>query len=245
VEEEAFSGLALGVPRLRFQLGSLSLETVGIQETGSQFDLTLRAAAIGGGLFCSLLYNPIFERETISQLARHYRNVLEEATARPAQLVSQISVLSTEEREQLVRDWSNGEEPDHHLIGVHVLVERQALQVPDAIALICGEQHLSYGELNHQADHFARLLRRKQIRTESRVAICLGRRSEMAVAMLAALKAGAAYVPIDPDYPLDRQQFMLRDSGAQLLITEKGKEELASVGMPVLIVEEIVEVRMN
>ena len=124
------------------------------------------------------------------------------------------------------------------ILPVHVLFARRAHENPDAIAVVCGEKHLSYRELNRRADRLAGRLRSMQVRPESRVAICLGRAAEMVVAMLATLKTGAAYVPLDPAYPQERLEFMLTDSDAQVIVTESGMGTLAGGRIPALMVAE-------
>ena len=100
--------------------------------------------------------------------------------------------------------------------------EQQAARGPDAIAVVYGENHLSYGELNRRANQLAHSLRQLGVGPEVPVALCLERSLEMIIALLGVLKAGGAYVPLDPDYPRDRLQFMVEDSDAPLVVTTSG-----------------------
>src|ERR1043165_4795757 len=104
---------------------------------------------------------------------------------------------------------------------LHHLFEQQAAQTPDAIALICEGEQLSYGELNRRANQFAHYLRERGVRPETIVAICLHRSAHLVVAMIGILKSGGAYLPLDPAYPESRLELMMEDSGALLLVTEK------------------------
>jgi amino acid adenylation domain-containing protein len=104
---------------------------------------------------------------------------------------------------------------------LHHLFEQQAAQTPDAIALVCEGQQLSYGELNRRANQFAHYLRERGVRPDTMVAMCLHRSAYLVVAMMGILKSGGAYVPLDPAYPEGRLELMMEDSGAPLLVTEK------------------------
>jgi amino acid adenylation domain-containing protein len=238
-EEQAFGAVSLGMPGVRFRLGNLLVESLELKEKSSQFDLTFRVAEIDRRLFCSFLYNSdLFERETVERMARHYRNVLEQGIAAPRQPVSQIELLSPAEREQLLSAWARIQIPAHGDVTIHALVERKAREMPDAEAVVCGDARLSYSELNQRADCLAHRLAQENIGRGSRVAICFGRCAETVIAMLAALKTGAAYVPIDPEYPHERQEFMLLDSDAQILIQRAGGGKLGTLGVPTLNIDE-------
>ena len=125
-EEQAFGAVSLGMPGVRFRLGNLLAESLELKEKSSQFDLTLRVAEMDRRLFCSFLYNSgLFERETVERMARHYRNVLEQAIAAPRQPASRIELLSPAERAQLLSEWGRIEMPAHDAAIIHALVERR------------------------------------------------------------------------------------------------------------------------
>jgi len=121
---------------------------------------------------------------------------------------------------------------------IHELFTKVAQEKPDAIAVVCVRGHLSYGELERKAESLAIRLTQRHIDLEARVALCLGRVADMVVAMLATLKVGAAYVPLDPAYPRERLNFMLKDSGAQVVVTEREMQTLFDGQTPMLFLEE-------
>jgi non-ribosomal peptide synthetase component F len=104
---------------------------------------------------------------------------------------------------------------------VHELFAQQARRTPERVALVCGEQELSYAELERRANRLARWLRRQGVGVETRVGVLLQREVELVVSLLAVLKAGGAYVPLDPEYPEERLRFMVADSDARLLLTQR------------------------
>src|SRR6185295_4783274 len=114
---------------------------------------------------------------------------------------------------------------------VHELFEEQVEQTPDAVAVVSEDGVLSYGELNRRANRLAHRLREQGVKPGERVAMLLERSSELVVAQLAILKSGAAYVPIDPTFPEERQTMMVRDSGAAVAITSKGRRLSAGLAV--------------
>jgi amino acid adenylation domain-containing protein len=137
--------------------------------------------------------------------------------------------LSKAERHKLLIEWNATAMPYAEDKCLHQLFESQALRTPEAIALHYGNENLTYAELNARAEHLATRLRRLGIGPEVLAAICLHRTERMLIAILAVLKAGGAYVPVDPAYPQERIDFILRDGNAPLLITESG---IASIAPP-------------
>lgn len=141
----------------------------------------------------------------------------------PENLPTQNSVQMTEdERLRLLVDWNNTRAAYSSDKCVHELVSEQAERTPDAMAVIQGDRQLTFRELNQRANQLANCLRKKSIGTDVPVAICLPRSLELAVALLGVMKAGAACLPLDPDYPVERLAYMLEDSQAPLLLTQPG-----------------------
>jgi amino acid adenylation domain-containing protein len=138
--------------------------------------------------------------------------------------VCEIDVLPAVERERLVREWNQTEE-GYPSVPLHMQFETRAAEAADRTALVFGGERLSYGELNGRANALARRLRAAGVGPECVVALALERGVEMMVALLAVLKAGGAYLPLDPDYPADRLTHMLADSGATLLLTQESLRE--------------------
>src|SRR6185436_4237886 len=122
-------------------------------------------------------------------------------------------------------------EPGYPEACVHELFEAQALRTPDAVALACGDEQVTYRELNARANRIAHHLCRRGVAREALVAVCMDRSVHMVAGLLGVWKAGAAYVPLDPAYPADRLAFMLQDANARILLTDgKSKRLFPSIG---------------
>ncbi|WP_229868922.1 non-ribosomal peptide synthetase, partial [Streptomyces griseoviridis] len=150
---------------------------------------------------------------------RRVVRVLEQIAADPQVLLSGLDVLDADERARVLTEWNATEEPVGSAT-VMELVAQWAARTPDAPALRCGSAELSYAELDARANRLARLLRECGVGVESRVGLRLPRGVDMVVAIVAVWRAGAAYVPLDPEYPAERLAFMAADSGAALVIDE-------------------------
>ncbi|CAK8715759.1 hypothetical protein GCAAIG_05165 [Candidatus Electronema halotolerans] len=199
---------------------------VNFLETGNsaaKFDLTLSVEGKGDQLLCRWEYAAdLFEKETVARIAERFEILLQGIAADPRQSVSRLPMLTAAELEQL-EQWSapeTGPAPDCTLLD---LFERQAAASPDNVALIHKDEQLTYQQLDEQACRLAHCL--LAIKTETSrqplVAVALERSPLMIISVLAALKAGAAYVPVDPDYPAERIQRILEGSGANRLITHQ------------------------
>jgi amino acid adenylation domain-containing protein len=173
------------------------------------FDLTTATSRL-------LYRTALFDRTTAEGIVGRYLRLLDAAVADPAQRVSQLPVLAEAERELVLRNWSGTSTPRTGRDGgestVTALIEAQVARTPQAIALICGGVSLTYAELNACANRLARTLIARGAGPESLVALVLPRSVELAVAMLAVLKSGAAYLPIDPDHPAERIAYLLDDA---------------------------------
>ncbi len=151
----------------------------------------------------------------------HFRALLENIAADPQQEVSNLSLLSSEDRRRILHDWSGGQADFPCPKCVHQLFEEQVARTPEAVAVSLEEQRLSYGELNRRANRLAHRLRSLGVGPEDMVGLCQERSVEMVVGILGVLKAGAAYVPMDPAYPAERLEFVLQDANARVLVTER------------------------
>lgn len=164
----------------------------------------------------------LFDEATIGRLISHYQRLLEGIVSDPAVALSRLPLLSEKEREQQLRGWNQTatDYPREESLGV--LFEAGVEGWPQAVALRYGRQQMSYRQLNSRANQLASYLRERGSGPGSRVGVCLERTAEMVVAILGIIKAGAAYVPLDPEYPPERLAFMLGDAGVQLLISQGG-----------------------
>ncbi|MGH8083564.1 MAG: condensation domain-containing protein, partial [Lysobacter sp.] len=182
-------------------------------------DLHLQMFPAGEGFQARLAYNAdFFDPWLIEQMMRHFVRLLQAIAEQPAANIDDVALLDQDERQQLL-DWNDTDAAYPSEKTVQQLFEEQAARAPDAIAVNCGDERLSYGELNRRANRLAHYLRERGIAPQERVALCLDRSVGMIVAMLGVVKAGAAYVPIDPDYPEDRVRFMLEDAGCRFVLS--------------------------
>ncbi|HEY0735253.1 MAG TPA: amino acid adenylation domain-containing protein, partial [Herpetosiphonaceae bacterium] len=176
-----------------------------------------------------------FSATTITRLLRHFQNALAGIVAAPEQQVGAVQILDAHERRQLLVDWNQTQASYALDMCVHELVEAQVALTPEAIALVFEGQKLSYDQLNRRANQVAHHLRALDIGPDSRVGLCLERSPELLIGVLGVLKAGAAYVPLDPAYPPDRLAYMLDDAGiAALLTTEHLISHLPQISVPTL-----------
>lgn len=190
-------------------------------EATTRFDLELAIMPQGKNLIAAFTYNTdLFEASTISRMGEHFQRLLESLVANPNQRLTSLALLSDTEIHQQLVEWNSS----YHLTSpecIHRLFEKQALQTPDAIALVALGTHLTYDELNMRANHLAHYLQQQGIKPEGRVGICLERSLEMVVALLAVLKAGGAYVPLDPHLPATRLAFQLADAQIKIVLTQQ------------------------
>ncbi|MEC1570908.1 non-ribosomal peptide synthetase DhbF [Bacillus spizizenii] len=200
---------------------SLRIHSVG----SAKFDLTLEisenrlADGTPNGLEGLLEYSTdLFKQATAQALADRLMRLLEAAESDPDQQIGNLDILAPEERSSMVTDWQSVSEKIPHAC-LPEQFEKQAALSPEAIAVVCEDQSLSYAELNERANRLARMLISEGVGPEQFVALALPRSLEMAVGLLAVLKAGAAYLPLDPDYPADRIAFMLEDAQPAFIVT--------------------------
>jgi non-ribosomal peptide synthetase component F len=160
----------------------------------------------------------LFERSTVEAIGRHLVALLEAVVADPSQPIGRIELLTPKEHRQLLFEW-NATDREVPQVTLPALFEAQVERSPQGIALVFEESMLSYAELNAHANRLAHLLIGRGIGPESLVALALPRSSQMIIALLGILKAGAAYLPLDPDYPLERLAYMLRDAEPACVLT--------------------------
>ena len=185
-----------------------------IAGNATQLDLTLFVKETEGRRLASVTYNSdFFERTTIERMMRSFVGLLSAASERPECRIGELPLMSLVEQEQIVVVWNRSEQG---FLGPHCLherIEEQVRRQGGAVAVIDGEQELSYEGLNRRANRLANHLRAEGVGVGSIVAVCVERSLEMVVAILGVLKAGGAYTPLDPAYPRERLERMLRDAG--------------------------------
>jgi amino acid adenylation domain-containing protein/natural product biosynthesis luciferase-like monooxygenase protein len=184
----------------------------------AMFDLYMNVAEQNGGLLCELDHSEIFDPETARRWLGHFRTLLEQIAKEPTAHLSSLSLLSAAEEARITEQW-NATDRDYPIDALlHRLVEEQTARTPDAVAISCGAETLTYAGMNARANRMAHHLISLGVRRDIPVAVCMERSLDLPVALLAVLKAGGAYVPIDPNYPAERVRFMLRDSAAPVVL---------------------------
>ncbi|MCM3268071.1 non-ribosomal peptide synthetase [Paenibacillus elgii] len=204
-----------------------------------KFDLTFTAAEEAGGIACSIEYaDRLFKRETISRMARHFIQLIEEIIQTPEAKLSSLNILTVHELAQILETFNETALPYPADMTIHGLFERQAALTPDRIAVVFEDRQLTYRELDERANRLACTLLAKGVKAEQLVAIMTERSLDMVTAVLGVMKAGGAYVPIDPEYPEERIRYMLGDSGARLLLTQSHLQDRTAFGGELLLLDD-------
>jgi amino acid adenylation domain-containing protein len=192
-----------------------------IDTESARFDLAASIAEMPEGLCVKATYNTqLYEPATIRRMLGHYQTLLSGLVADPDQRLSHLPLLTPAERYQLFIEWNATAVPTPHQC-VHQLFEAQVQRTPEAVALTFGDQSLTYQQLNQRANGLARCLEQRGVGPEVLVGLCLERSFDLIVGLLGILKAGAAYVPLDPGDPQARFAYMLRDARLSLLVTHR------------------------
>jgi amino acid adenylation domain-containing protein len=206
-------------PGAELALEQVQVSRVPVAQRSAKFDLSLTVNDSPAGLHTSWEFSTdLYDAPTIERMARHFERLLEGVVADPQQRIAELPLLSGAERHQLLVQWNDTAVDYPADRCIHELFEAQAARAPHAVALVYEQQQLTYGELNARANQLAHHLIGLGVGPETLVAICMERSLEMIVGLLAILKAGAAYVPLDPEYPAERLNFMLRDAQTTVLL---------------------------
>ncbi len=215
------------------RLPGLAVEPLALAAEDAKFDLLLTAGREGGALALALRYDrDLFTAETAGRLLDHYRNLLEGALARPGARLSELPLLSAVEVEELAFGRNRTARPLPAEPTVAARFGSWAAAAPDSVALESGERSWSYGALDRAASRLAGELGRAGVVVGDRVGLLLPRGAGLVAAMVAAAKAGACYVPLDPSYPPERLGWMAADAGLRAVVTAAGGELEAGVDWP-------------
>ncbi|OYE00826.1 non-ribosomal peptide synthetase [Nostoc sp. 'Peltigera membranacea cyanobiont' 232] len=188
----------------------------------AQFDLSWSFFEDAKDLRLVIEYEPdIFREETIARMSGHFLQIIHEVVKNPHCQLSQINLLTPEERYQLLTEWNNTAVSYPQDKCIHQLFEEQVKLHPEAVAVIFEGQQLTYQQLNERANQLAHYLQKKGVDREVLVGIFVERSLEMIVGVLGILKAGGAYLPLDPSYPADRLVYMLSDAAVSILLTQQ------------------------
>ncbi|MCY9015749.1 non-ribosomal peptide synthetase [Bacillus inaquosorum] len=223
----------------QFEVPGLSISSVTPKHDISKFDLTLHAEEHSGGIHCRFEYSTaLFEEETIARWASHFIELVKSVTADTKMRISEMQLLPAAERNLLLEKMGQyAAYPRNE--NIVSLFEKQAAEHPEHLAVVYGHSQLTYRDLNEKAERTAAMLIKQGVRTGDIVGLMLDRSPDMIIGILSILKAGGAYLPIDPEYPQERISFMLNDSGAEMLLTERGQNKPADYNGPILYINEV------
>ncbi|MCL6753052.1 amino acid adenylation domain-containing protein [Nostoc sp. CCCryo 231-06] len=214
------------------EVSGLTLRTLDFDSGTAQLDIFLSLSESEEGLTGCLEYNTdIFDSTTITQFISNFETLLENIVANPEQHLSELSLLTASEQEQLLFKFNQTDADYPQDTSLHQLFEQQVELTSDSLALISESEELTYRQLNHRVNQLVHYLQKQGVKKDTLVALCLERDLDMVVGILAILKTGGAYIPLDPSYPVERLNFMLSDSQASLLISNQeilGKLSLSS-----------------
>ncbi|AJH24202.1 peptide synthetase [Bacillus velezensis] len=204
-------------------LDGLHIQPADVSRPVSKFDVTLQASEGGGQIHFLFEYAAsLFRKETMQRWASHFMTMLEHIVREPETSIQAISMLTAPERDRILSDFNGMTDKQLPEKTVHGLFITQARKTPDAAALISGETLVTYKELDDWSNKIARALQKRQIGPNAAVGIVIPRSPEQVAAVFGVWKAGGAYVPIDPEYPEERKQYIISDSGTALLLTAHG-----------------------
>ncbi|ANF97987.1 non-ribosomal peptide synthetase [Paenibacillus bovis] len=201
----------------------------------AKFDLSLNAAEEADGLAFSLEYaTSLYRRESIERLAAHFLKVMESISADPSITLNEIEIITLAEKQQILEQFNDTQVPYPRNSTIHELFVEQVKRTPDQIALVSGDRRMTYYELEQRSAALARTLLAQGLQPEEPVAVMSTRSMEMVVALLGILRAGGAYVPVDPEYPEDRVQYMLSDGGVKLMLVQDWEMAQGDFGVTIL-----------
>ncbi|MEM8778723.1 MAG: amino acid adenylation domain-containing protein, partial [Cyanobacteria bacterium P01_G01_bin.49] len=233
VQNEAYQLQNALSPELAIPGLTLSQSWIDTQST--KFDLTWHLVERETGMLAVIEYSlDLFKAETITRMLGHFQVLLTEIIANPQARISELSILTQAERQQLLVEWNEEQgagvreqgagSREQGEVFIHQLFEAQVEKTPNAIAVTFADQQLTYQQLNVKANQLAHYLQKLGVKPEVKVGILVERSPQMLIAILGVLKAGGAYVPLDPAYPSERIAFMLEDAQVAVLLTELSQE---------------------
>ena len=205
----------------RLSMPGLELRSIEQSHSTTPYDLTLFLKDIGDRILCSWRYTTdLFDATSIERLIRQFECLLGDMVLQESTPVSRLRLLDDAQRHQVLVDFNRTATPDRHDITIHAEFERQVALRPNATALVAEDGELSFDQLNRRANQVAHALLQRGIKPDHIVGLCVERSVDMLVGVFGILKAGAAYLPLDPSLPLERIAHMLRDSGAVAVLAQ-------------------------
>jgi amino acid adenylation domain-containing protein len=206
------------IPQLR--LGDILLSPENVVDSTSKFDISFNLVETPEGLKGGIEYNTdLFKAETMDRMVGHFTTLLQSVTANPAEPVGSINILTVAEEEEQLITFNNSVADYPTNKSIIDLFEKRVAASPNAVAVEFGEKTLTYQQLNDQSGRLAQYLNANGVHAEALVPICIERGIEMIIGIMGVIKAGGAYVPLDPEYPQDRIHYMLKDTGATIVLS--------------------------
>ena len=226
---------------------NLQIEPVVQENNSAKFDLSLSLEDEGQRLTAYWNFSEdLFVGERIAQFATRYASILEQMIAHPKRSIREISILNAKEKGELFAQQQATAYELRPETNVLTLIADRAKDAPDRIAITFAHDSISYGELEARSTRFAELLRLSGVTTEDLVALYVDRSAPMIVAMLAIMKAGAAYIPIDPNFPADRIAWILEDASPKLILTETAlAKKLNQTSVPIQFLDALIAQTSN
>lgn len=221
-------------PKSRQALDHLRVTSLDVDSGTSKFDLIFQFEETEDGLTATVNYNTsLFRNTTVNRMLRHLRCLLQDIVDNPRIPIERLRLLTKEESDQITYDWNYTDKPFPSDKTIHQVFEERVNSNPEDSALHFDSDRLNYGRLDQLANQVAQLLIAKGIGHGENVALCMKPSCNLVAAILGVLKAGCAYVPLDPSHPLDRLTFMLQDSKSRLLLVdEHNYEQFLAAGVP-------------
>ena len=208
--------------RTDLKIGDLEFKEYQKGNEISKFDLTLSATESEEEVYCKLDYSTqLFKKETIEEIIKNLNQILKVISANIEVKLSEICILTEEEKRKIMNEFNNTDKDYPNEKTIPELFEEQTLITPDSVAVVFEDEAISYFELNKKSDQLAAYLQKNGVNSNCIIGIMAERSIEMIIGLLGIMKAGGAYLPIDPEYPEDRIQYMLEDSNSKLLLTQK------------------------
>ena len=207
-------------PVSELSFGDVSLQPIKFKMGVSKFDLTLNFTETTEELFGVIEYSTdLFEKDRIERMIRHFKVLVDSILSNPAARISELEILSRKEKDQLLIEWNDTDTDYPKEKCIHHIFEEQVEKTPNNVAVVFGDEKLTYRQLNEKSNQFAHYLEsRYTTGSDVLIGVKLDRSIEMLVSILGILKSGSAYVPIDPGYPQDRIDYMLSDSRCEVLV---------------------------
>jgi amino acid adenylation domain-containing protein len=210
------------IPKQIFEIPGLVMKEVPFETGIAKFDLSVEVFE-NDGLHCRIEYNTdLFDRPTICRMLGHFQNLVTAGVKNPDLFLAEIPLMSAEERQQVVVEWNRTTADYPRDLSIHGAFEQQVERSPDSTALLFEGKKFTYREINEKANRLAHHLIKRGVAPGALVGTLLERSPDMVVGLLGVLKAGAAYVPLDPSYPIERLTFMLQDAAVWGIVAKSG-----------------------